>query len=126
MKLDGERQHLDTLADRELSAVTFVRDYVQLHFDGPTISAFTLPTIEVASSRVTAGAPGYRDSLCARIGTAVGAVYVDPGLELRIALTDGSYRRVPETRGSVRRRGGGVQRRADERMGVVVVGRDVR
>jgi hypothetical protein len=91
MKLDGERQPLDTLADRELSAVTFVRDYVQLHFDGPTISAFTLPTIEVASSRVTAGAPGYRDSLCARIGTAVGAAYVDPGLELRIALTDGSF-----------------------------------
>jgi hypothetical protein len=36
---EGHRLHLAAVVDGALSAVTFVRDYIQLHFDGPAIDA---------------------------------------------------------------------------------------
>jgi hypothetical protein len=68
VKLEGTRQRLAKIVGEPLSAVTFVRDYVQLHFDGPTISAFTLPTVTVRGKTIAFADPGYRDALCARIG----------------------------------------------------------
>lgn len=47
IKHEGARQQLVRLLDAELNAVTFVRDYMQLHFDGPTLDAFTMPTVIV-------------------------------------------------------------------------------
>jgi hypothetical protein len=87
---EGERQHVTSVIGGELSAVTFVRDYVQLHFDGPTISAYTLPTVTVGDSVFSHISPGYRDALCARIGSTVRAAYADPGQQLRIDFSDGS------------------------------------
>ena len=33
-----------------MASVEFVQDYVQLHFDGPTMTAYTLPTMSLKSS----------------------------------------------------------------------------
>lgn len=90
IRLEGKRQHLAALVNGQLSAVTFVRDYIQLHFDGPTISAFTLAAVAVGGSTFSESDPGYRDALCARIGATVLAAYVDPGQRLQIDLADGS------------------------------------
>lgn len=86
----GERQHLTAITDSELSAVTFVRDYIQLHFDGPTINGYTLPTVTVGGSVFSHADPAYRDALCARIGTTVRVAYADPGQRLQIEFSDGS------------------------------------
>jgi len=87
---EGERQYLVAITDSELSAVTFVRDYIQLHFDGPMINTYTLPTVVVGGSVFSHADPGYRDALCARIGATVKAVYADPGQQLQIDFSDGS------------------------------------
>ena len=87
---EGSRQHLVALLERELSAVTFVRNYVQLHFDGPTLDAFTLPTVINSNSTISERDTGYRDALCARIGATVVVAYADPGEALRITFSDGS------------------------------------
>lgn len=90
IRREGDRQHLAVITDSELSAVTFVRDYIQLHFDGPTINAYTLPTVVVGGSVFSHADPGYRDALCARIGAKVRAAFADPGQRLQIDFSDGA------------------------------------
>jgi hypothetical protein len=88
---EGARQHLTRLLREQLSAITFVRDYVQLHFDGPVISAFSLPKVTVDGKAVSFGEAGYRDALCSRIGLPVLMAFVDPEEEMRIGFSDGSW-----------------------------------
>lgn len=90
IRQEKERQHLSAISGREMSAVTFVRDYIQLHFDGPTISAYTLPAVLVGGRLFSRASPGYRDALCTRIGTRVTAAYVEPGQRLQIDFSDGA------------------------------------
>jgi hypothetical protein len=87
---------LENIVGEQLSSVEFVQDYIQLHFDGPTLTAFVLPTVSLSGKRLGFGDSGYRDELCARIGRkvvcaelvdAVGvAVRFDDGAEIYISL----------------------------------------
>lgn len=59
---------LDELRGDRLSSVEFVADYVQLHFDGSSLTCFVWPSVEVGPGDVrTFGDAGYRDALCAFI-----------------------------------------------------------
>ena len=70
---------LSELIGQPLASVEFVRDYIQLHFDGPTLTAYSLPTISLESSKIFAyGDGGWRDALCEQIGSAVHRVEVLP------------------------------------------------
>jgi hypothetical protein len=63
---------LSELVGQPLSSVEFVQDYVQLHFDGPTLTAYTPPTVSFESAVTLAWEDaGYRDSLCKQIGSVV-------------------------------------------------------
>jgi hypothetical protein len=62
---------LGTLVGRKLSSVTFLADYVQLAFDGPGMSAYTMPTVACGTETRSFGQPGYRNSLCMQIGSQV-------------------------------------------------------
>jgi hypothetical protein len=42
-----EEQSLQVIVGAQLSAVTFVQDYVQLHFDGPRLTAFSHPVVRL-------------------------------------------------------------------------------
>ena len=66
MRLDFEN-----LRGNEISAVCFVRDYIEFHFDGPVWRCLADPTI--LSDRGTVGRddPGYKDRLCDLIGLTV-------------------------------------------------------
>ena len=55
----------------QLSAVTFIKDYLQILFDGPRITAYTLPIIKTEEGSYKWGDPGYRDSICDLIGQKV-------------------------------------------------------
>jgi len=69
---DGRGGILRMVEGRELSAVTFVRDYLQLHFDGPFLNAYVWPVVVLPDAvPYSAATRGYRDKLCARIGCAV-------------------------------------------------------
>jgi len=87
---------LDKIVGEQLSSVEFVQDYIQLHFDGPTLTAFVLPTLNLRGKTIRFGDPRYRDELCARIGQKVTAadlvkmvaviVRFDDGVEVNISL----------------------------------------
>ena len=62
---------LNELQGTQLGSVEFVRSYVQFHFDGPTLNAYTLPSVLVNRSHLVPGDSGYRDALCERIGIPV-------------------------------------------------------
>jgi len=92
---------LGKLVGHELSSVTFVRDYVQLAFDGPSMNAYTTPTVTRGSESLTLGQPGYRDVLCRQIGcrverTEVGdqraSVVFENGAAVSISLRGEDYR----------------------------------
>lgn len=90
IRQEGDREYLDGLVGRELSAVTFVRDYIQLQFDGPVISAFTTPTVTTEEGRFASSQRGYRDALCERIGASVVSALVQLEQQLKIDFSDGS------------------------------------
>ncbi len=84
-----------------LSSVEFVFDYVQFHFHGSTLSAFSSLEVRDGESLFRVNTPGYRDALCRRIGIVVDCVEVKEGQELVISFQDGGALRIslrPEDR----------------------------
>ncbi len=84
----GDHVELVAIEGEQLSAVTFVQDYVQLHFDGPMITANTLPVVVVGDTRFAADEPGYRDQLCGLIAKNVARAYVLQGERFQIDFAD--------------------------------------
>jgi hypothetical protein len=84
---------LQEIVGNQLSAITFVMDYVQLAFDGPLITAYTWPTIQVGDRNLRRGELSYRDELCGRIAIHVAAVRVR-NEAIDIAFADGSAIRI--------------------------------
>jgi hypothetical protein len=79
---------LKVLEGRQLSSVEFVQDYVQLHFDGLTLTAVTLPRVSSRSRLIEWGQPDYRDALCGRIGKLVRSADTLPEKEIAIEFED--------------------------------------
>jgi hypothetical protein len=77
---------------RRLSAVVFVEDYVQFHFEEPTtvLTAITMPTVTTSQHEFGQHASGYRDALCDLIDKRVRAASVIEGAELRLEMEDGA------------------------------------
>lgn len=68
---------LSYLVGKELAGVTFVRNYVQLLFDGPIFNLYTLPQIKVTDKIITSEQFGYCDYLCQLINHIVLTAYED-------------------------------------------------
>lgn len=81
---------LKVLEGSHLSSVEFVQDYVQLRFDGPTLTAITPPRIRVMNECFEWGKQGYRDALCGRIGKLVCQASTIPEQEIKIEFEDGA------------------------------------
>ena len=81
---------LKVLEGSKLSSVEFVQDYVQLRFDGPTLTAITPPRIRVLDELLEWGRQGYRDALCDRIGKLVSHASTIPEQEIKIEFEDGA------------------------------------
>ena len=81
---------LEQLVGRQMSSVEFVRGYVQLRFDGPCLSAYTMPTIEMASGgRLDVTSPGYADALVSAIGKTVDGAQDRNGQAIELRFADG-------------------------------------
>src|SRR5690242_3820035 len=78
------------LHGEQLSAVTFVQDYLQLWFDGPCINVTSPLTVEDGGAFVTSWSAGFRDLLCAQIAKKVDRVEFRPGQALLVHFTDGA------------------------------------
>ena len=67
---------LESLVGLELSAVAFVRDYVEFQFDGPVLRALANPLVRTEGDKSQFPDPGSRDALCSLIGRAIESVRV--------------------------------------------------
>jgi hypothetical protein len=86
----GDERPLSPIVGSQLSSVEFVQDYVQLRFDGPTLTAFTVPSIITEHGRYEWETPGYRDALCSLIGKLVRSTSVCTDQVIRIEFEDAS------------------------------------
>jgi hypothetical protein len=86
---------LEELAGSELSAICFVRDYVELHFDGPVLRIFSSPIVVEGDTRYEFPQDGSRDALCRLIGRVVESA-VDQPDQLVIRCAADSVIEVPK------------------------------
>ncbi|MGH9891683.1 MAG: hypothetical protein ACREA0_06820 [bacterium] len=88
-----EQELLQVIIGEQLSSVEFVQDYVQLRFDGPTLTAITRPV-----GRCGSESPLGRATIPGRTLPAhwweVRATTVEPGTSGRVSFDDGSTIRV--------------------------------
>jgi hypothetical protein len=86
----------DALAGSELSAVCFVMDYVEFHFNGPVVRSLSSPVvIEEREQRVFPD-PGSRDALCGLIGRSVVEASDDPD-QLLIRFAGDAELQIPKS-----------------------------
>src|SRR5262249_12293956 len=81
----------EQLCGEQLSAVTFVLDYLQLWFDGPCINVTNPLTVQTGHISVTSWQSGFRDALCSQIGKIVAAVEFRNKEAFIIRFEDGSH-----------------------------------
>ncbi|MBB1257846.1 hypothetical protein [Streptomyces alkaliterrae] len=70
---------LQLLMGLEVSAVSFVRDYVELHFDGPVLRALSDPVGVYGGREWRFPAPGSLELMHCYIGKTVDGYELDPG-----------------------------------------------
>lgn len=80
---------LDKITGEQLSSVEFVQDYLQLHFDGPTLTLFSWPTVRLPERETCFGEAGYRDALCGVIAHKVSGVTIKADEVLVVRFDDG-------------------------------------
>lgn len=72
------------LVGEELSGVVFVRDYVQLQFDGVTLSALTQLHVQDGDRGASSGDESFANLLIRRIGKTVVAAAAHPRQTLAV------------------------------------------
>ena len=85
-----EEKSLQVIIGEQLSAVTFVQDYVQLHFDGPRLTVFSHAAVLLGDKTFHWGKPGFRDALCNSIAKKVTDARVAYGDSISISFADGA------------------------------------
>ena len=98
--MNEEHPDLRALVGEQLNAVTFVMDYVQIHFNGLVLTAYNHPVVEFRGVRTKFPSPGSRDALCSLIEQEVESVEDREGVHLRLAFRSGHVLFVPLDDGS--------------------------
>ena len=83
-------QNISDLIGEEVSSVCFVRDYIEIHFDGPILRILSHPFTLQNDIKYCFPGPGSRDAICRLIGTTVVDVILDDNKSLNIITSDGS------------------------------------
>src|ERR1051325_5751192 len=85
---------LQVLENLDLSSVEFVRDYVQLHFDGPCLTINAMFAVYVNGERSRKGELLFRNALCDRIGKVISKAFTIPNDEILLRFNDDSEIRI--------------------------------
>lgn len=80
----------------ELSAVSFVRDYVEFHFDGPILRAITPPAVNLSKGEFKFEMNGWRDALCSLIGRKVESIVLNKS-QIALSFEGGGEIKIPLT-----------------------------
>jgi Mn-containing catalase len=78
----------NSILKEQLSSVEFVQDYVQLHFDGNTLTCYTWPTVILNFKTYNITDNGYRDALCSIITKEVNHVNLIEKVSLRLIFDE--------------------------------------
>lgn len=106
------------LVGEPVSAICFVHDYVELHFDGSILRCLVGPVLETAEFRIRFPDAGSRDGLCSLIGQSVQTISLDDHEEMEVGFSSGAklivpldlaHRTTPEAMHFVPRSGGPIQ-----------------
>lgn len=81
---DQARPDLLSLESDELSAVCFVRDYIELHFDGPVLALYGDVTVQNGNEIRNERTEGFRDWLCRNIGRRLASIGPLDGNEIEL------------------------------------------
>ena len=84
----------EILVGEQLNAVTFVMDYVQVHFNGPTLTFLVPVYVRVPEHQLVFPGPGGRDALCELIGAEVASVQANDDI-IDVEFRDGRRLRAP-------------------------------
>jgi len=84
-----------TITGQPMSAVSFVQNYVEFHFDGKILRALTAPSVQMQSDVIAFPRSGSRDALCALIGKNVLDVIVQEGESIEICFDEFASIRIP-------------------------------
>ena len=87
MKIETEHPFHQIVGEK-LSAVTFVLDYYQLQFDGPTFNVMTPITVISDELTTKSGNNQFRNHLCEQIGKIVKVLELIDGQFLSIQFED--------------------------------------
>ena len=88
-------QHPRDLTGAEIAAISFVRDYVEVLFDGPILRCISNPTVVIKGMMFRFPEPGSRDALCLLIGASVASVSLEEGKRLELTTERGDSLVVP-------------------------------
>ena len=81
---------LNPIVGEKLSAVTFVADYLQLHFDGPVLTSVTHPRVVIDGKSYSWDSPCYKDKVCKLIFKSVIRTKIVPEKYVRIDFERGN------------------------------------
>jgi len=81
---DHFRPDLPSLEGDELSAVCFVRNYIELHFDGPVLTLYGNVTVRNGQQVKNKNVEGFRTWLCRNIGRRLASVGPLDGNEIEL------------------------------------------
>jgi hypothetical protein len=64
-------KEFNELIGKELAGIGFVRDYIEITFDGPILRYFVLPVLKINNELIDSKNINWRNSLCLLIGDIV-------------------------------------------------------
>lgn len=80
-------QEISDLVGEEISAICFVRDYIEICFDGPILRSLSNPRVIIKVTEFYFPESGSRDALCYAIGSSVQKIMLNEHQALTL-ITD--------------------------------------
>jgi len=89
------------LIGRKVSAISFVHDGVEFHFEGPVLHSRGDPQVGIGEAVYSFPKPGSRDALCLLVGATVVSLNFDDPRHLEFTASNGCRVRLPLRAGGV-------------------------
>ena len=87
---DNQLNILQSIVGEQLSSIEFVQDYIQFRFNGPCLTAYTNPVVNVGETRLEWDDVGYCDALRRCLGRKVLRAEVSSRNEIAIDIEGGA------------------------------------
>jgi len=80
---------LEELIGKELAGVGFIRDYVEIYFDGPILRYYVFPVLHTSEEIINTEKINWRDSLCSLIGDVVSDIVCEEDIHVEVIFKSG-------------------------------------